>query len=245
MTIGKGLVTRGNKGSRVTTAEGDANWALLDKETGSIGASIASATTTDLNTATGQTVQITGTTTITSFGTAAPAGTIRVLRFAGALTLTNSANLVLPNSANILTVANDVAIFQYEGASVWRMIDFLPGDMRIIAKSVGFPSIVDIGDWSASTSAIDLRLGSRIKVRMTATVTTLTVTAPLAIGSTQVDIRQDTTGSRLLTMPSSFKWPANYGTADKTLSTAASSWDRLILDYDGTNYVAGLLKGIA
>lgn len=90
------------------------------------GADIASATTTDIGAATGNFVHVTGTTTITGLGTV-QAGTIRVVRFAGALTLThNATSLILPGSANITTAANDVAVFVSEGSGNWRCISYQP-----------------------------------------------------------------------------------------------------------------------
>jgi hypothetical protein len=83
------------------------------------GADIASATTTNLATATGEYVDVTGTTTITGLGTAA-AGVERVVRFTGVLTLTHHATaLILPGSANITTAANDRAFFRSLGSGNW------------------------------------------------------------------------------------------------------------------------------
>lgn len=88
------------------------------------GADIASATTTNLGTATGNFVHITGTTTITGFGTVA-AGVFRLVRFAGVLTLThNATSLILPTGANITTAANDTAIFVSEGSGNWRCVNY-------------------------------------------------------------------------------------------------------------------------
>ena len=71
---------------------------------------IASASTTDIWVAVGDFVHVTGTTTITSFGTASRVGIIREVIFDGALTLTHGANLDLPGTANITTAANDRAL---------------------------------------------------------------------------------------------------------------------------------------
>lgn len=82
--------------------------------TGSIiqaeGAAVASAATTNIWANDGDTVHITGTTTITSFGTAVQAGQRKMIIFDGALTLTHGANLSLPGSANITTAAGDMAL---------------------------------------------------------------------------------------------------------------------------------------
>jgi hypothetical protein len=82
--------------------------------------SIASASTTDIGSAAAESVQITGDTTITSFGTA-PAGIRRELIFAGSLTIVNSANIQLANSVNWTTSAGDVLTFRSLGSGQWIM----------------------------------------------------------------------------------------------------------------------------
>jgi len=83
------------------------------------GTDILSATTTDIGAATGTVVDVTGTTTITGLGTA-QAGTMRIVRFTGSLTLThNGTSLILPTGANIITAAGDVAIFISLGSGNW------------------------------------------------------------------------------------------------------------------------------
>lgn len=91
---------------------------------GKQGANIASASTTDLSTATGDYVFVTGTTTITALGTAT-AGVERTVQFTGALTLThNATSLILPGGANITTAAGDVAVFKSEGSGNWRCVSY-------------------------------------------------------------------------------------------------------------------------
>jgi hypothetical protein len=86
------------------------------------GDDIASATTTDIASSTGNVVDVTGTTTITGLGTA-QAGAIRFVQFDGALTLThNATSLILPTAANITTAAGDCAMFQSEGSGNWRCL---------------------------------------------------------------------------------------------------------------------------
>lgn len=71
---------------------------------------VASAGTCDIGAANSLFVRITGTTTITSFGTPSMPGP-RHIRFAGALTLThNASTLILPGSSNITTAAGDTCI---------------------------------------------------------------------------------------------------------------------------------------
>lgn len=71
-------------------------------------ADLASAATTDIGAQLTNFLRITGTTTITSFGTNYKGP--RFLRFAGAVTLTNGAALTLPGGANITTAAGDCCI---------------------------------------------------------------------------------------------------------------------------------------
>lgn len=91
----------------------------VKRAVGTKGSDIASASSIDLGAATGQFVDITGTTAITALGTVA-AGTWRVIRFAGALTLThNSTSLILPGGSDISTAAGDVAAFLSLGSGNW------------------------------------------------------------------------------------------------------------------------------
>lgn len=81
------------------------------------GADIASAATLNLDAATGDQVDVTGTATITAITLGA--GRMRAVRFTGALILTHGASLVLPGAANIATAAGDVAVFRgYAGGVV-------------------------------------------------------------------------------------------------------------------------------
>lgn len=70
---------------------------------------LASAATCDIGGQNSLFVRVTGTTTITSFGTTYNGP--RFLRFAGALTLThNASTLILPGAANITTAAGDACL---------------------------------------------------------------------------------------------------------------------------------------
>ncbi|MCA3415342.1 MAG: hypothetical protein INF84_12155 [Roseomonas sp.] len=87
---------------------------------------IASAATTNLGAATSPNVRITGTTAITSLGTA-PAGTRRFLTFAAVLTITyNATSLQTPGLANIITAAGDNAVARSLGSGNWVIESYLP-----------------------------------------------------------------------------------------------------------------------
>ncbi|RWE62978.1 MAG: hypothetical protein EOS24_05015 [Mesorhizobium sp.] len=88
-------------------------------------ADIASAATTDLGDATGINVRITGTSAISSFGSA-PDGAVRRLTFAAPLTLTyNATSMILPGAADMQVAAGDTALMQSLGSGNWRMVGFL------------------------------------------------------------------------------------------------------------------------
>jgi hypothetical protein len=89
------------------------------------GSDMPSAATVDLSTASGWYCDITGSTTITAFGTV-PAGVLFILRFAGALTLThNASTLILPGGVNIAAAVGDVAWMVSLGSGAWRCISYV------------------------------------------------------------------------------------------------------------------------
>jgi len=125
-------------GVNITTAAGDrallvtegsGNWVCWDfmpknghpLTTGL--ATIASATTTDLGSSPYQSVTVSGTTTITSFGSTAPTGVVKHVTFSGALSITyNATSMILPDGASITTAAGDCLSFKHEGSGNWRLV---------------------------------------------------------------------------------------------------------------------------
>ena len=100
----------------------------LDLTVGAIlenkGADITAATTTDLSTASGNYLDIAGTTTITGLGTV-KAGTRIICNFTGSLTLTHHAtSLILPTEANISTATGDTATFVSLGSGNWKCVNY-------------------------------------------------------------------------------------------------------------------------
>lgn len=112
---------------------------------GTFGAEVplTAAATTDLGSVPGHNVQIVGTTAITSFGGSAQiVAPIYIGRFSGSLTLTNSANLILPGGNNIITSNGDAFIAEYMGMSQWRVLFY-----EYISATAG-TSAVKAGDTS-------------------------------------------------------------------------------------------------
>lgn len=114
---------------------------------------IASASTTNIGTATSPKVQITGTTAITSLGNTINA--VRLVRFGGALTLThNATSLVLPcNGANITTASGDTALFASDASGNWRCLDYQRADGRMVNMAAPVFSGNVIGQSFSGTGA--------------------------------------------------------------------------------------------
>jgi Chaperone of endosialidase len=143
------------------------------------GADIASAGTTDLGAAEGLQHDITGTTTITSFGTVR-AGVWKMLQFDGALTLThNATSLILPGAENITTAAGDCAIFCSEGSGNWRCYSYV--------YAATLPTVAPIVGWY-KTGGDAIRSPNSVTIDDSLTVSGATIstgsTAALSLGTT-------------------------------------------------------------
>ena len=91
---------------------------------GGIG-SVASSSTTDLSSVKQTNVSITGTTTIANFGSAAPTGAVKIIRFAAALTLTYSSAMPVPTGGyDLVTAAGDKAVVTHAGSGNWEFISY-------------------------------------------------------------------------------------------------------------------------
>jgi hypothetical protein len=84
---------------------------------------IASAATVDLGTALSHNVLVSGTTTITSFGSSADIDTpLYLVKFSGALVVThNATSLVLPGLANYTTASGDAMLVELVSGNNWRV----------------------------------------------------------------------------------------------------------------------------
>lgn len=91
---------------------------------------IASAATTDIGAQLSTMLRVTGTTGITSFG--ANYNGPRFMIFAGVVTLTHSATLVLPGAANITTAAND-ALIAVPISGGWQVVAY--------TRAAGLPAV--------------------------------------------------------------------------------------------------------
>lgn len=101
---------------------------VINRTTGAVRAKvgvadIASAATCNIGAAAAQRLRITGSTTITSFGTVA--NELRFVHFDAALTLThNATSLILPGAANIVTAPGDAAVLASDTSGNWRCLAY-------------------------------------------------------------------------------------------------------------------------
>lgn len=100
---------------------------------------LPSAALVDLGAVAAQSITISGTVTITSFGARRlRRGSVRFVRFSGALTLThNATSLILPGALNITTASGDTLTARYEGSGNWRVLDYARGTGSPLAATVG------------------------------------------------------------------------------------------------------------
>lgn len=138
-------------GLSVGTAAGDSlAWQQLFSQ--GQPADLASATTTDIGLQNTTVLNITGTTTITSFGLNYNGP--RFLRFAGVLTLThNATTLILPSGANITTAANDCAIVVPSGtpANGWRVVGYMRADGTALVAPSTVPNATNATNVTGGT----------------------------------------------------------------------------------------------
>ena len=117
------------------------------------GGNVTSATTIDLSVSNGDYFNVTGTTAIT--GVTLAQGRQAVIKFAGILTFTNGAALILPGAANITTAAGDIAILRGEASDVVRCISYI----RAARPPNAVTAIAQGGTGAATTAAALSSLG--------------------------------------------------------------------------------------
>ena len=115
---------------------------------------LASAATTSLGSINTIGVNITGSVTITSFGSGA--NLFRVVTFAAALTLThNATSLILPGAANIVTMAGSRIVTQSDASGNWWVMSYTSpqaGFVTIDASNTNWRSGSVSYSWSSGTN---------------------------------------------------------------------------------------------
>lgn len=166
------LKTSAVSGATYVIPQGQARFIILDgtnvlvPSDGGFGAqtNIASAATTDLGTVLTRNANVTGTTTITSFGSSATtAAPIFLVTFAGALTLTyNAGSLIIPGAANITTAPGDMALVQYLGSGNWKIISYTRAAAAPYSGSAPNITVLTSGSGTYTTPSATLYLRVRM-----------------------------------------------------------------------------------
>lgn len=143
-------------------------------------ASIASATTTDLWSTPEASITVTGATTITQLASAsAVPGTMKLVQFAGALTLTYDATkLILPTAANITTAAGDYAVVLALSSTNVAVISYNRASGSALAASNS-----SVGSAAFAASAIGMNMPNNLQLNVTAAGNNLTIAVKGVNGS--------------------------------------------------------------
>lgn len=212
------------------------------------GADIASASTIDLDAATGNLVDVTGTTAITAITLSN--GRERTVRFTGALTLTSGASLVLPTGANITTVAGDYAIFRGYAAGVVRCVNYERADGTPLALATNQVTTAKIADNNVTLAKLPTQADSTVVANVSGGVavpTAATITSVLdkqAGGSVaQGDIlyRNATVWARLGAGTSGQVLQTNGAGANPSWATSSNTgWEKI-----GSTTIAGAVASVS
>lgn len=158
-------------------------------------ASVASATTVDLcSTALNpyNIITITGTTTVTAFGSSCKVGQLKLVVFSGIAQITyNATSMILPTAANITTQAGDRMLAEYLGSGNWRIDLYMRADGTSLATTavftggVFFNSAITPTTLAANTNnwaPTNLATSNVIRAQASAPVNLTGITAPATNG---------------------------------------------------------------
>lgn len=203
---------------------------------------IASATTTDLGTKTQSYLAVSGTTTVTAFGT--PTNKVEyTLKFDGALILThNATSLILPGAANVTTIAGEVAQFRHEGSGNWRCVscparwlygDGTSGQILVSGGAGVLPAwSSQVGGYAAKTAGHTIiSTDNSDTIDFTTAGVTATLTAAATLGSGfQVTILNTASSGDVTIDPNSTE------TLDGLTTRLLRPGDRVTIVCDGSNW---------
>lgn len=132
--------------------------------------SLASNTTTDLGTVASNNVLVTGSTTITSFGSSAvTTAPVFLVEFNAALTLTyNGTSLVIPGSQSITTAQGDTALCLYLGSGNWRVLTYQRANGQAISMTGAEATLASTATTDLGSTGVNL-----VKITGTTTITSL------------------------------------------------------------------------
>jgi microcystin-dependent protein len=120
--------------------------------------SLTAAATTDLCSVGQNFVTITGTTTVSAFGSSCASGQMKVVKAAAAFTLTyNASSMILPGAASITTTAGDQIIAVALGGGNWTVASYLRASGAPVGAASG---VAGIGAATTIASAATTDIGT-------------------------------------------------------------------------------------
>lgn len=203
------------------------------------GASVAAASTINLNTTTGTWLHISGATGIDTMTLTAG---WRLLVFDSTPTLTHSANLILPGSADITVVAGDCALVVGEGGGITRMVAYWCGDGKPLVEPAEI--IVPVGDESTAITTGTAKRTFRMPFAMTLNaIPRGSLTTASSSGIVDIDIKASGVSifSTRLTIDANESTSTSAATPAVLSDTSLADDEQITIDIvdDGTN-AAGL-----
>lgn len=161
----------------------------------------ASAATVDLGLVLSHNVAITGTSTITSFGSSATVTyPIYKILFAGALTLTyNASTMLLPGAADIVTVAGDTAEAQYFSGGIWKIINYTRTSGTAVVNPSpmsGAQGLVIANNSGTPNTNIDIVADQAVMLKPAGAVPIYASTVSLTVNTTTTGANGLDTGAR-------------------------------------------------
>lgn len=195
---------------------------------------VASALTCDIGAAASYRVRVTGTTTITSFGTMA--NCLRMVHFASGITVNhNASSLILPGGANITFTAGDAVIASSDGSGNWRVLFMQQGGLSVTLAGVQTLSNKTLDNSNAITvkdasftiqDDSDTTKQAKFQLSGITTGTTRTFTVPDTSDTLVTLAATQTLTNKTLTSPTintpTVSSPALTGTADVQQAIAAT-----------------------
>ncbi len=151
------------------------------------GVAITAATSIDLDSATGNTIHIAGSTAINTMTLAN--GSVRILIFDSTPQLTHSSNLILLGSANITAAAGDIAVMFGEGSGVTRMLSYTLANGKPLIEPAEI--IVAVGDETTAITTGTAKLTFRMPFAMTLdALPRASLTTASSSGNPAIDINE-------------------------------------------------------
>lgn len=195
---------------------------------------ISSGSTVDLSLALNHNALISGTTTVTTFGSSTSTFLpVYKLKFSGSLTITyNATTMILPGAGDITTQANDTATALYLGQGNWQVIDYAAASgTGVVANTPLCGATGFLAQNNAGTPNTSYDMSADVAVMVNTTGAAKTVSAPsITINATVNGANGLDTGA-LAASTWYYGWLINNGTTTSGLLSLSATAPTLPTGY--------------